>query len=336
MPWSGFAPGNDRRLSSSSPATRENCRSDFLPSRRPPAFRRCTSFSPTVRCSWANALRPKFSGGSGGPVGALPCSACRGPPLFPASFPACPRDTGTARRSSRQQLHQVPDGDAVQVPDRECDLLAAEHVDGALRQPAELLLHLRPRHRAGMEPLVVGLLPGESTAVLQGDGEPAGVFVRETPRENGIRNDRDAMEQRLDVVPCDPFRFVLLGHRLPVERGNGYHVLQAVIGFLLVSYDLLAPPRPPADDQVRHVEDVDPDPVDLPSREPVLPQDLDHPLEGRLRVDLGVVLLEDRSRDTLQVLPRPVDLEVAGDRLAPTLVPLEHFPGAREVFEGTR
>src|SRR3972149_4834896 len=179
MPWSGFAPGNDRRLSLSPPRTRENCQSDFLPSRRPPAFRRCTSFSPTVRCSWANALRPKFSGGSGGTVGALPCSACRGPPLFPAAFTAGSRDTGTARRSSRQQLHQVPDGDAVQVPDRECDLLAAEHVDGALRQAMELFLHLRPRHRAGVEPLIVGLLLREGPPVLQGDGEPTGMLVRE-------------------------------------------------------------------------------------------------------------------------------------------------------------
>src|SRR3990170_3124413 len=201
MPWSGFAPGNDRRLSSSSPATRENCRSDFLPSRRPPAFARCASFSPTVRCSWANALRPKFSGGSGGTVGVLPCSACRGPPLFPASFTAGSPEVGTARRSSRQQLHQVPDGDAVQVPDRECDLLATEHVDGILRKAVELLLHLRPRHRAGVESLVVGLLLRDGPPVLQGDGEPTGMLVREAAGEARIRNDRDAMQQRLDVVP---------------------------------------------------------------------------------------------------------------------------------------
>jgi hypothetical protein len=47
--------------------------------------------------------------------------------------------------------------------------------------------------------------------------------------------------------------------------------------------------------------------------------------DRRLRVDLGVVALEDRAAHRLEVFVSPVDLERAGDRLDEALVALEHL-----------
>ena len=53
-----------------------------------------------------------------------------------------------------------------------------------------------------------------------------------------------------------------------------------------------------------------------------------------LRVDLGVVLLEDRPRDALEILLRPVDLEPAGDGVHEPLVALEDFERTGDAAHG--
>jgi hypothetical protein len=57
-------------------------------------------------------------------------------------------------------------------------------------------------------------------------------------------------------------------------------------------------------------------------------------VERRLRVDLGVVLLDDALAHDLEVFLRPVELEVASDRVAEALVALEDLFGAGDALRG--
>ena len=107
-----------------------------------------------------------------------------------------------------------------------------------------------------------------------------------------------------------------------------------MVGLLLALDLLLAAFLAAADDVVGDLEGLELDPLDGPRVDHVLLAQLEQRLERRLGVDLGVVALEEGAPDALEVLPFPVDLEVAGDRVHEALVPFEHLRRAADPTRG--
>jgi hypothetical protein len=85
-----------------------------------------------------------------------------------------------------------------------------------------------------------------------------------------------------------------------------------------------------ADDLVCHIEDFEVDRVYIGHCEAVLALKLEKSFDCRLRMDFGVVFLEDRARHTFRVFLLPVDLEWARDGILESLVAFEYFEGARD------
>src|SRR5262249_10561675 len=83
-----------------------------------------------------------------------------------------------------------------------------------------------------------------------------------------------------------------------------------------------------ADDVVGNVEGLELDPLDVPALESGFGPQLEKPFQRRLRMDLGVVPLQDRATDAIEILLLPVDLEGAADGVHEALVALEDLEGA--------
>ena len=166
------------------------------------------------------------------------------------------------------------------------------------------------------------------------DAQPAGVLGREAGRQVGGRADIDPSQQLLHVRGDDPLRRELLRQHLSVEQRDGEQVGQRVVG-LLLGADLLLPALlAAADDVVGDLERLQLDPLDLRRVECVRLAQCEQCLERRLGVNLGVVALEERAADALEVLVLPGDLEGPGDRLDEALVPLEHLGRAGDAAGG--
>ena len=90
---------------------------------------------------------------------------------------------------------------------------------------------------------------------------------------------------------------------------------------------------PTTDDRVGHVEGGQLDAGDVGGVETVLLPDVQCGVEGRLGVDLGVVLLDDRPGHRLQVLGRPVEGVVTGQGLE-ALVAFDDLLGAGDSAGG--
>src|SRR3989304_5405956 len=68
------------------------------------------------------------------------------------------------------------------------DLPPARRLERLLREPHELLRHPLPRHRPGVESLVVDLFFRKESAVRKGHRDPATVLVREPLRIFRVRD----------------------------------------------------------------------------------------------------------------------------------------------------
>ncbi len=138
----------------------------------------------------------------------------------------------------------------------------------------------------------------------------------------------DLPQQPLNIRSHDPFGRELLGHHLPVQERDRQQVGKRVVGLLFRADLLLCAFLAAADDVVGDLEGLQLHTLDVARIQPMCFAQLERRLERRLRVDLGVVALEEGASDTLEVLAFPIDLERAGDRVHETFVALEYLERA--------
>src|SRR4030095_14313847 len=222
-----------------------------------------------------------------------------------------------------QQPRQIGYLNHLQIVARGNDCAAQLPICVWRAQALELARDRLPTHRTTEKAFVATLLFRQDSAVAELDRDAATHLLRAPPAVIGRRPHADFAEQRLDVLTFDSLGLVLFGHDLIVENGDGHDVRQAVIGLLLRPDDYLVAFDASADDVIGHVESLDLDPRHLGGDEAMLLFKFQDGLDGRLRVNFGVVFFDYRSRHSLQVFARPVDLEAAGDGLHKTLIPLE-------------
>src|SRR5439155_11107379 len=110
-----------------------------------------------------------------------------------------------------------------------------------------------------------------------------------------------------------------------VERRDREQVRELVV-VLLVCPDLrFCALLASTDNVVGDLEGLQLDSLDLGRVERVRLTQLEHRLERRLGVDLGVVALQEGPSDTLEILALPVNLEPSRDRVHESFVPLEYL-----------
>src|SRR5262245_23761296 len=224
-----------------------------------------------------------------------------------------------------QQPRQIGHSNRLQIGDRFNDF-AAQHLIGVRRaQSLKLAFHRIPFHRTAEKAFVVPLLLRQYSAIIERDRDAAWHLIWEPPAVFGQWPRADFAKQRLDVRTLDSFRAILFGHDPVIENGDRYDVWQAVISLLLCPNDVLVAFDATADDVIGHVEGLDIDPRHLGGDEAMLLFKLQDALDGRLRVNFGVVFFDYRSRHAFQVFARPIDLEGPGDGLHKSLVSLEDF-----------
>src|SRR5450756_3248481 len=93
-------------------------------------------------------------------------------------------------------------------------------------------------------------------------------------------------------------------------------VWQTVVGLLFGAYARrLIAFVSPTYDVVGNIEDLEIDLFDIVYLELVRLFQCEHAFDSRLRMNLGVVLLQDSALNALQVFAGPIDLEQACDRI---------------------
>ncbi len=123
-------------------------------------------------------------------------------------------------------------------------------------------------------------------------------------------------------MTADSFKPVLLWGDLVIQNGCCEDVRQTVVGLLFGAYaGRLVTLVSPTYDVIGDIEDLEIDLFNLVCLELVALFQCEHAFDSRLRMNLGVVLLQDGALDALQVFAGPIDLKEACDCVHEPLSP---------------
>src|SRR5580658_5881541 len=216
-----------------------------------------------------------------------------------------------------EQGHQVADLDVLEGVDRVLDLVREVAVDAIGGELVELFDLVVPGERARRHPRIVLHLVLERRAVLQLHGDLRGHEARVLRGVGGVRPCGHFREQRLDVRAVDAVVGELSWHDVPVQQRHGQQVSQVVVRLFLRGHGRLRAVQPAAGEVVGDLRHLGADRDDRFRVEPggdiqarmVRGRELDHAVDRRLRVDLGVVLLDRAGDDALVALGVPVDAQ---------------------------
>src|SRR5271156_393316 len=119
--------------------------------------------------------------------------------------------------------------------------------------------------------------------------------------------DRNRFEQLLYVGHNDALRLELRWHHVAIKEGDGKQVRQAVIGLFLGLDDFVHAVEAAAGKVVAELEYVRLNRNNLAGVDFVLFDQFDHAVDGGLRVDDGVVLLDGAFQDAFVALLFPIN-----------------------------
>src|SRR5487761_1454418 len=102
-----------------------------------------------------------------------------------------------------------------------------------------------------------------------------------------------------------------------------------MVCFLLCPNQSLATLLAAANDVIGNIKYIDFDLLHVRSSKAGLPLHFEHSIQDRLRMNFSVVFLHDGSVNPFEVLPLPVNLKAAGDRIHKPFVTLKNLGWSR-------
>src|SRR4029077_3844426 len=152
----------------------------------------------------------------------------------------------------------------------------------------------------GQASLITVLFLLQLATALSVDGNPGIQFLRIPSGEFGVETNPHACQELLGIRSLDAAWFELFRTDLAIEQRGSDQVFQIVVGLLFGLWLIFATEGSAARDIVTALEDIALDAIDVTTRQPMSPLQLQCRLQHRLAVDQRAELLQDGLFHNLQ------------------------------------